>query len=180
LSENPQKAITQFDKNELRVSLSYKDLRAEFSGTPETVLQSLVSFLAQQIPALDLARKLTLNYDVVQLAKEFQDYVKLTPEGPIVLSPNKKLSDRQLLCLQLVGQRIAFESGRTGASSSGSLSELQEKTGMIPKTLSSRLSELSKEGCVARESRPEGNSYKITTQGINWLTEDLKKKGSRS
>ncbi len=182
LSENHQDAITQFDKNELRVSLSYKDLKAEFSGTPEAVLQSLVSFLARQIPALDLAKKLSLNYEVVQLAEEFQDYIKITPEGPIVLSSaDRKLSDRQILCLQLVGQRIAFESGRSGTSSSTSLSELQEKTGMIPKTLSSRLSELSKEGRVARESKPEGNAYRITTQGINALIEDLgKKKGARS
>lgn len=181
MSENQQNAIAQFDKNELRVSLSYKDLNAEFSGTPEAVLQSLVSFLSQQIPALDLAKKLSLNYDVAQLVEEFHDYIKLTPEGPIVLSSDRKLSDRQMLCLQLVGQRIAFESGRSGAGSSSILSDLQEKTGMIPKTLSSRLSELSKEGCVTRESRPEGNTYKITTQGINWLVEDLgKKKGSKA
>jgi len=181
LSENHQDAISQFDKNELRVTLSYKDLNAEFSGTPETVLQSLVSFLAHQVPALDLANKLSLNYDVAQLSRDFQEYIKITPEGPIVLSPNRKLSDRQMLCLQLVGQRIAFESGRAGASSSSPLSELQEKTGMISKTLSSRLSELSKEGCVMRESRPEGNNYKITTQGIYWLIEDLgKKKGSKA
>jgi predicted transcriptional regulator len=172
---NHQNTITEIDKGELRVSLLYKDLKAEFSGTPDVVLRSLNSFIMKEIPTLDLAQKLSLNYEVAELADKFQDYVKITPEGPIVLTSNK-LSDREILCLQLVGQRIAFDSARERESSASSLAKLQEKTGMVPKTLSSRLSELSKEGCVARESTPEGNTYKITTQGINWLIEDLEKK----
>ena len=62
------------------------------------------------------------------------------------------------------------------ASASMSLSALQEATSMIPKTLSSRLSELSKSGLVARESGEQGSVFRLTTQGVSWLSEVLSKK----
>lgn len=176
MSENQQDALTEFDRSELRVSLSYGELRAEFTGSPESVLESLVSFLAKQIPTLNLAQMLSLNYTLTELVEKFKDYLKITPEGPMVIA-GSRLSDRELLCVRLVGQRIAFET-RRARSSLISLSELQETTGMNPKTLSSRLSELSKEGCVTRESTSEGTMFKITTQGISWLIQDLSKKRS--
>ena len=41
----------------LTVSIAFGDIKTEFSGSPEAVLQSVNSFLAKAIPELSLAKK---------------------------------------------------------------------------------------------------------------------------
>ena len=139
------------------------------------MLHSINSFIAKQLPAYDVARTLSLNYSLKELIEKFQEYIKITPEGPRVWSQEKKLSDKELIGLQLVGQRISYDSGRT-SSDSATLNELQESTALNPKSLSSRLSELNKVGHVSREPKESGAAFKITTQGIFWLSQTLSKK----
>jgi len=159
----------------LAVSVTYGDVKTEFAGSPEAVLQSVNNFLAKSIPQLSLAQKLSLNFSLADLANRFQEFVKITPEGPRVWNGERKFSDKELIALQLVAQRIASESS-SGVSKSLSLSALQEITGLNPKSLSSRLSELAKNGLVERENSESGTSFKITTQGIDWLASTISKK----
>ena len=127
---------------ELRASLSYGDLKVEFSGSPESVLRSIDSFVSSQIPSFNLAKKLSLNYSATELAEYFKDYVRITPEGPRIIT-RKNLSNKEMVAAQLVAQKIASETG-SAKTSSVPLSNLQESTGLNPKSVSSRLSELSK------------------------------------
>jgi predicted transcriptional regulator len=160
----------------LSISLSYGELKAQFTGQPEAVLQSLNSFLTKQIPELSLARRLSVSFSAKELVDLFQNYVKITPEGPRVWSnAERKYSDKELVALQLVAQKISSEASGSN-SSSMTLASLQEATALNPKSLSSRLSELAKSGQVLRETSQEATTFRITTQGIHWLASVLAKK----
>ncbi len=159
----------------LRVTVSYGETRTEFSGSPEAVIVSVNKFLSKQIPNLDLADKITVNYSAGELIDKFKEYVKITSEGPRVWVSNRKLSDKDTVCLQLVAAKIGYMTGKS-ESPSLTLQELYNSTNLKPKSISSRLSEVSKAGYVEREQIEQGVKYKITTQGIHWLGGVLEKK----
>lgn len=162
-------------ESELRVEITYGNLKASFSGQPETVLHSINSFLSREIPSLSIAYKLLLQYPATEIAEKFQSFVRITPEGPRVLTGERKISDKEVVGLQLAAQLIAQDAGKED-SSWVSLTKLQEYIGLNPKTLSSRLSELLKAGSVAKEAGADGPSFKLTTIGISWLAESLSRK----
>jgi len=105
----------------------------------------------------------------------FRDQVKITAEGPRVWTQDKKLSDRDVILLQLVAVRIASLSGKV-ASDATSVGEIEAATGLNPKTISSRLSELTKSAQVERVDSQGGGKYRIATVGVNRLGEQLSKK----
>ena len=54
--------------------------------------------------------------------------------------------------------------------------EIEGATGLYPKTISSRLSELTKSANVERVESDQGGKYRITTVGTSRLGEQLSKK----
>ncbi len=179
MSSETQDLIQEPARSSLRVSIKYGELQAEFSGNPESVLLSINSFLAKQVPTLSLAKNLMLNFDSSELVEKFQDYVKITPEGSTVMARGFELSDKEIVTLQLIAQKIAYSTGHA-ESESMELGDLQDKTALNAKSLSSRLSELAKSGSVTREARNGMTGFRITTRGIIAVIESLdKKKKSR-
>ena len=85
------------------------------------------------------------------------------------------MSDKDIVALQLVAVKIGFETGNN-SSDNTTIQEIQLVTGLKTKSLSSRISELLKSGYVLREKNDDGAKYKITTQGIDWLYQNLSKK----
>jgi len=162
-------------ERELQISVSYGDTKVEFSGSPEVVMRSLHEFVSKVIPNMDLARAIAVNYSLNDLIQLFKDYVRVTPEGPRVWIQDKKLSDRDVIMLQLVAARIASLSGKS-ASDAMSVGDIEAATGLYPKTISSRLSELTKSANVERVNSEQGGRYRMTTIGINRLGEQLSKK----
>jgi len=162
-------------ERELSVSVSYGESRVEFSGSPEVVMRSLHEFVSKVIPNMDLARTISVNYSLNDLIQLYKDYVRVTPEGPRVWTQDRKLSDRDVIMLQLVAARIASLSAKA-ASDSMSVGEIQAATGLYPKTISSRLSELTKSANVERVESDQGGKYRITTVGTSRLGEQLSKK----
>jgi len=164
------------EKNEkLQVAISLGDARAEFSGSAEIVMQSINNFISKNIPEIDLAKKLSMNFSTKDLVEKFKGYVKMTPEGPRIWAEGAKLSDKEVVALQLVAQRIASET-REGSSQWLSLTTLQEATSLNPKSLSSRLSEMSKAGYVTKQTIDDKSQFRISTVGIEWLSNLLTKK----
>jgi len=162
------------EKKSLNVTISYGDIKAEFSGEPDPVSTSVNEFLIKNIPNIQLASKITMNYSLKELIDLFGDYVKITPEGPRVLIGDKKLSDKKTLGLQLVAAKINYELGKLSTPSI-TLSEIRSATALKPKSISSRMSEMLKHGKIEKEQSEEGISYRITTQGIYWLNQMLMK-----
>lgn len=161
----------------LNVTVSLGDAKAEFSGTPEIVLQSVNNFVSKNVPEINLARKLAMNFSTKDVVDKFQNFVRITPEGPRVWTQDGKLSDKEQIALQLVAQRISAETTGTNLASL-SLNSLQEMTSLNPKSLSSRLSEMTKSGYVAKDTVDEKSQFRITTIGIDWLSNLLSKKKS--
>ena len=159
----------------MSISVSYGDAKVEFSGSPEVVMRSLHEFVSKVVPNLDLARAISVNYSLNDLIQMYRDFVKVTPEGPRVWTQDKKLSDRDVILLQLIAAKIATLSGRTG-SDAMSVGEIEMATGLYPKTISSRLSELTKSAHVERVDTESGGKYRIATMGVNRLGEQLSKK----
>ena len=156
------------------MSVNYGDLNVQFTGDASEVLRSVNEFLAKNIPSINLAQNLILNFTIKELIEKFHDYIRLTPEGPRVWLQNRKLSDKEIVALQLVGERIASES--SGPSNRlVTLARMQESTSLSPKSLSSRLSELTKSGHVVRESKGQEKGFRISTQGIEWLSKVLER-----
>ena len=167
--------VSHASMQKLNVQISMGDAKAEFSGSPEVVLHSVNSFISKQIPELDLARKVSMNFSTRDLVEKFKDFVKITPEGPRVWNQDRKISDKELVGLQLAAQRISSET-REGVSASLTLASLQETTALNPKSLSSRLSEMTKAGYVTKETIDDKTQFKISTIGVEWLSNLLSKK----
>ena len=162
-------------ERELQISVTYGDTKVEFAGSPEVVMRSLHEFVSKVIPNMDLARAIAVNYSLNDLIQLFKEYVRVTPEGPRVWLQDKKLSDRDVIMLQLIAARIASLSGKS-PSDAMSVGDIEAATGLYPKTISSRLSELTKSANVERVNSDQGGRYRMTTLGTNRLGDQLSKK----
>jgi len=162
----------------LSVSVAYGDVKVEFSGSPEVVFRSLHEFISKEIPNIDLARSISVNYSLNDLVQMFKDYIRFTEEGPRVWVQDRKLSDKDTILLQLAAARAAHLSGK-GSREDMSVSELETATSLNPKTIGSRLSELNKVGWVERRDAEGTGRYKVTTAGVHWLHQQLQKKFPR-
>jgi len=174
LSSARSSLVLSSERN-LVVSVSYEGTKVDFAGPPEVVMRSLHEFIAKEIPNMDLARTISANYSLNDIIQMFKDYIRITPEGPRVWSENRKLSDRETILLQLVAARAASQTGK-GASDAMSVNEIEAATGLYPKTISSRLSELTKLAQVERAEGEGGGRYRIATVGIHRLGDQLSKK----
>ncbi|WP_415281902.1 hypothetical protein [Candidatus Nitrososphaera sp. FF02] len=160
------------------VSVTVGDVKVQFSGTAESVMASVFNFLSKQVPAMDLAKRISLSYEVNELVSKYAHLVKITPEGPrIIPDSDVRLSDKDMVALELVVARIAKDTGKT-QDDAMQVSEIQSATALNPKSISSRISEMVKVGHVARDEKEPGK-YRITTAGIHWLNSTVEKKVSR-
>jgi DNA-binding MarR family transcriptional regulator len=166
----------------VNITISIGDIRVQFNGSADSVITSVISFLTKQIPTLELANRISLNYTIAELIQSYSDIIKITPEGPrifpILDGVELKLSDKQIVALQLVASRIAKGLGK-GEDDKLRMSDLQTATGLKSKSISSRLSELVKVGYVQRDIVRNGGelpAYRITTSGISWLNSILAKR----
>ena len=156
----------------------YGNIKQEFSGNSEEVLRSINDFIAKHIPTIDLALKISVNYSINELINMFGNFVKITPEGPRVWKNEQKLSEKDVVALQLIASKINYELGKNPLASL-SIAEIKSRTGLNPKSISSRISEMVKWGYVERDTREQGVKYKITTQGVYWLNQALIKKSGK-
>jgi hypothetical protein len=138
-------------------------------------MASVMNFLSKQVPGLDLARKISLNYSAPELIETYSKLIKITQEGPrLIPEPGVSLSDKDAVALQLVANKIAKDLGRV-EDDSMQVADLQAATALNPKSISSRISEMVKAGHVARDEE-ETSKYRITTAGIHWLNSTIAKK----
>lgn len=159
----------------VNVIVTVGDVKVQFSGSAESVMASVMSFLSKQVPSMDLAKKISLNYASQELVGTYSHLIKITPEGPRVIPDSDvKLSDKDMVALQLVAARIAKDLGRL-QDDAMQVSEMHAATALNPKSISSRISEMVKAGHVVRDEKEPGK-YRITTAGIHWLNSTIAKK----
>jgi len=159
----------------VNVIVTFGDVKVQFNGSAESVMTSVINFLSKQVPSMDLAKKISLNYTAADLIETYSPLIKMTPEGPRVMPDNNaKLSDKDMVGLQLIAVKIAKDLGKL-QDDAMQVSELHSCTALNPKSISSRISEMVKAGHVARDEREPGK-YRITTSGIHWLNSTIAKK----
>ncbi len=156
----------------VNVIVAVGDVRVQFSGSAESVMASVMSFLSKQVPTMDLAKRISLNYAAQELVEAYSHLIKITPEGPRVIPDSDvRLSDKDTVALQLVAARIAKDLGRV-QDDAMQVAEMHAATALNPKSISSRISEMVKAGYVARDEKEPGK-YRITTSGIHWLNSTI-------
>ena len=157
--------------NEVKVKIDYQKSSVEFSGDPTKVLILINDFFSKQIPNIDLANKISINYSVNDIMDLFKEYIRITDEGPVVWNPDVKLSDKLIICLQLVVVKIAFLLNKLSYSELN-LNQIEKLTGLKLKSVSSRLSELVK---LKYETLAISRSKKKVSpkETVTWLQADL-------
>lgn len=147
---------------QLIVRIKYGGVEKTFSGEVEPVWLVVNRFFHEFLPSFDIARRLILNVDLENLAKESQGIVGLAKEGPTLLVPRDKLTDNETLSLLLLANYLAHHLGKANTDSMAK-EELQSKLGKNAKTASTRLGELVKSQIV---TKTDSDEYKITTFGL--------------
>ena len=156
----------------VNVIVAVGDVKVQFSGSAESVMASVMSFLSKEVPTMDLAKRISLNYAARELVEAYSHLIKITPEGPRVIPDSDvRLSDKDTVALQLVAVRIAKDLGRV-QDDAMQVAEMHAATALNPKSISSRISEMVKAGYVARDEKEPGK-YRITTAGIHWLNSTI-------
>jgi len=151
------------------VHVKYKDMEQTFTGNVNNIWVSVNRFFSEMVPAFDIARKVTLTVDLAKLVEDFKDVIAITPEGPELLIPKKKLTDSETLQLYLLATYIGYRLAKL-TKETMTKEELQAKLGKNMKITTTRLGELVKQGSVVKTE--EGN-YKITTLAIIQLQKEI-------
>ena len=153
MSEKPEK---------IQIQIKYKEISQGFSADPQEAWLLLSQFFKEFIPSFDIARKLWLNVDLKQLARDLNGLVAFSGDGASLMAPKNKLTDNEALSIWLTAQYLGHELGMLG-SDAVSKEELQTKLGKSAKIVSTRLGELVKNGVLAKT--PD-EKFRVTPYGI--------------
>jgi hypothetical protein len=103
-----------------------------------------------------------LKVDLQKLAKDCEDIIALSKEGPTILASRNKLTDNETLSLWLLAYYMGNQLGML-KSDAVSKEELQAKLGKNAKITSTRIGELVKNETAVRTA---DEKYKITIFGV--------------
>jgi hypothetical protein len=84
-SNNDASLGEEEEKEHVSVSITTQAMNVQFKGTLQSVLKSTGDFFIKQFPEVDLARKISLNYDKDYLIEKYSSLIKISPEGVQVL-----------------------------------------------------------------------------------------------
>jgi hypothetical protein len=154
-------------QNNLKVHLEFGEVKADFEGDVNQVFESIIHFLTEVYPNLEILRNLVYNPDITNLATKLVGRVEITAEGPILIS-GSELSAREAACITLLGAQVGNKLGKLTKESLSS-GDLAKITGKARKTISNEVPGLVADGLVERTAEGE---YKLTILGIR-KTEDI-------
>ena len=157
------------EQNHMTVQIKYKDLEKTIAGTPEQVFLLLNKLFENLLPSFEIAEKLTLDADLQTLARESQNLIAFSQEGPCILAPRNKLTDNETLTLLLLANYLGQKLGKTKTDGLPK-EELQTKLGKDAKITSTRLGELLKSE-IAMKTFDE--KYRMTTFGLVQMQKEI-------
>jgi hypothetical protein len=157
------------EQGQVEVTIRYRDVEKTIKGSPEEAFRGVFQFLSEIIPALDVVSRITLTVNFADFLREAAGVFAVTPEGVVILTSLEALTDRELVMLNLVRAKVAFETGRSEKETLLA-SDLISFTGKGSGTVAGRLSELSGEGLVERTGKGE---YRVTTFGLHRFRQDV-------
>ena len=156
-------------QDNVTVRIKYRDLEKEFSGTIEDAWLSLSKFFSEFLPSFEIAKKLLLNVDNQQLAKDCEGLIAFSKEGSNLLVPGTKLTDNETLLMWLLASHLGQKLGILVVDTL-TKEELRLKLGKSGKITSTRLGELVKNSSV---TKTENEKFKITTFGVSLMQKEI-------
>jgi len=159
----------EVEDKRITVHVKYGDVEQTFSGGVEDVWLSVNRFFKEFVPVFEVAKKLTLNVNLQQLARDCEGIIAFSTEGANVLVSRSKLTDNEVLGLLLLAGYVGFQLGKL-ESYGVSRDELQAKLGKDAKIVSTRLGELVKSEIAVKTS---DEKYKITTFGVVQMEKEI-------
>ena len=156
-------------QDNVTVRIKYRDLEKEFSGTIEDAWLSLSKFFSEFLPSFEIAKKLLLNVDNQQLARDCEGLIAFSKEGSNLLVPGTKLTDNETLLMWLLASHLGQKTGILAVDTL-TKEELRLKLGKSGKITSTRLGELVKNCSV---TKTENEKFRITTFGVKSFQETV-------
>jgi hypothetical protein len=160
-------------QNKLKVHLEFGEVKVDFEGDVNQVFGSIVHFLTELYPNLEILRNLVYTPDLTNLAAKLIGRLEITAEGPILISESG-LSARDVACIALLGTYVGNRLGKLTKETLSS-SDLAKITGKARKTISNEIPKLITDGLVERTAESE---YKLTVLGIRKTEETLTERKS--
>jgi len=151
------------------VRIKYKDIEKELSGTIEEAWLLLSKFFNEFLPSFEIAKKLLLNVDNQQLAKDCEGVIAFSKEGSNLLVPGSKLTDNETLLMWLLASHLGQKLGILVVDTL-TKEELRLKLGKSGKITSTRLGELVKNSSI---TKTENEKFKITTFGVSLMQKEI-------
>lgn len=160
-------------EDKLYVHIEYGDLKADFIGSADEVLRSIVKFLSKILPSLKIVEELIYKPSLGELAEALKGIVKISDEAPILCSQTNFAT----YDLILVGLAAKYLASHIGLSEDESMDarELSIFTGKSEKTIRNILPKLLDRGLA---KRTEKGRYAITVSGLRRVEELLVSKTS--
>ncbi len=148
--------------DKIHLQIRYKDTTQELSAAPQEAWIFLMQFFKNMIPTYEIAQKLWLNVDIVQLSRDLEGVVVFSDDGTSLCTPKNKLTDCESLLIWLAAHYLGQQLGLVKEAFL-SKDELQTKLGKSGKITSTRLGELIKSGMAVKENE---DRFRITTFGV--------------
>lgn len=161
------------NSQELKVSIRYGEVEAEFSGEPGEVYRQVIAFMEKIIPAYSLARRISYNVGLQETLESLSEFMAYNEEeGLFFVQDLSQLPSSDAILLLALRNHLEHSLGRK-ESPTINLTELAKSLQKGEKTISGRLSELIQRGMLRRLDRGD---YTITIRGIKHILERYGKK----
>lgn len=151
------------------IKIKYKHIEKTITASPEETWRFLRGFFKEFIPSYKIAEKLTINVDIQKIAKECEGLIVYLSDQPIILKPNKKLTDTETILLWLLAYYLGNEINII-ESKSISTDFFQSKLKKSRKIIITRLNELAKNNMIKKIS---ASDYTLTYLGISLMQKEI-------
>lgn len=149
------------ESNRIKIEIQAGNMKHSAEGPPEEVLRQVIQFVTKIHPTYELASKLVYAPDLADIFSDISDFVKITPDGRIVMAAEDLPADEAIGYTLIAGQAAQLMTGRQ----SGYLSaeEISSIIGKALKTVRNILSEMTKSGRIQRGQR---GTYAVGPSGL--------------
>jgi predicted transcriptional regulator len=159
--------MTQAETLQVRIQIDIGDMHYQGDGLAEEIVSQVMQFLAQSVPAYDIARKLIYIPDLAGLADRVSEFARMTSTGQLLLTRINLPAEKAIIVLLFMAQ-LAGKMGKRDDSLS--IEEISTGVGRAPKTIRNVLVQLQRLGLIDRADR---GKYRITPKGLMQLEQSL-------
>jgi DNA-binding transcriptional ArsR family regulator len=161
------------EQKSLTVELQLGELKHTAKGSPDQVLQEVVSFVSRVIPAYDAASKLLYIPEYRAIVDSLSKVLRIAPDGQVLLLQEDLPAEKAITAV-LLGAHVSNKFQKR-PSDELYAEEIARSVGKALKTVRNTIAELQKQGIIERAAR---GTYRIATAGIMKMEQELQ--GSQS